>query len=1108
MITYDLNAQNLITPPSSATDGPDGNSSIGVWFNMVSGEAYLCTSSAGIPGKTGVPLADGLFQLRQNTAFTPAAAQILVFGQLNFNNLRGTTTVVDGMAVGQVMRYGVGQSVNVTGWSNALYVDLAGTFGVWNARGRGFVPLRFRLSSGFRYGYADITILPDNRIRLNGMAYESVANTAITTAYIGATPPVAASNLAVTGTSGTTVGLSWTDNSTNEVGFKIDRKLPADTFFTTVATTGPDATTFTDQGLAPSTTYQYRVVATTGADATPTATVNATTLVVSAPPAAPSALVAAPSTPTSIRLTWIDNASDEIGVKIERAVGTGTFSALATTGPGATSHFDINLTPGQTYRYRVTATNGLDSTVSNEASAAPFTLRETVGATTAATAYPAINGAGVTLGLWDFGTALATHVEFGSRVTNVNSTAAVDNHTTHAAGIAVAGGTDPAARGVAPAANLSVYDSTNDEAEMRAVGMQWPGQPGRIQAASASYGPIRGWNPTVSGTSWVFNAPKIGGVAQSFDPAFGAYGSFSRDADQTAALTPYLIVVRSAGNDRDDAPSAGQFVYLSPEDFSAGTLVLFNPAAHPLVDGGIHSGHTSLADAAAAKNVITVGAVNGVLRDPLTGLPTNTAGVTTFSGWGPTNDGRIKPDLVALGVNVRSSGSADATTYATITGTSQAAPQVSAAAGLLAQAWSASGPGRHLRASSLKALLLHTADDLETPGPDPKTGWGLLNIKAALDQLQAHVASPAAGHLREGRVATGQTSSVLTAVVPADGTLKVTLAWTDPEASIPATPGSSASLLVRDLDLVVTGPTGTVYRPYVLPYALNTASSRGAAAVTGINQVDTVEQVRLSGLPAGEYRIEVATASSLAAGPQYFSLVTSGAPAAAPAVAGPVPALVRATAESGVAEILGASFQLGARVVLTGPGAVVIEATGVEVTPTHIRFRHSPASLATGSWKVEVLNPDGTSGFARWAIGGVAGGFEAWHDALYTDAQLSDPALVAPTADPDGDSYAQLVAYAFGATDGAVPIASRPVVSQVGNALKLTFVRRVGATDVAIVAENAAAPGGPWSALPGGQYSAPVGLGGGVEQVVATDTVALDAGANSRRFLRLRVSRP
>jgi hypothetical protein len=1113
VVTHDLNALNLITPPSSATDGTDGNSAIGVWFNMVSGEAFVSPTSAGIPGKT--TLADGRFQLRQNTAFTPAAAQVLVQGQLTFNNIRGTTTVIDGMAVGQVARYGVGQVINSTGWAawsngtgvgNAFYIDLAGAFGVWNAKGRGFIPLRFRIGvTGTRYGYADITILPDNRIRLNGVAYNDVANAAITTAFIGALPPAAATGLAVTVTTGTTVGLSWTDNSSNEIGFKIERKLPADANFTLITTVNPDVTTYTDQGLTPATAYVYRVIATTGGDAAPTNEVTGTTLVVSSPPAAPTGLVATPSTPTSIRLNWNDNANDEIGVKIERAVGAGSFAALATTGPSATSYFDINLTPGAIYRYRVTATNGLDSTVSNEATAKPFTVSESIGLNAANFAYPAITGAGVTLGLWDFGTALATHVEFGARVTNANTTAAVDNHTTHAAGIAVAGGTDPAARGVAPSANLSVYDSTSDETEMRAIGMQWPGQAGRIQAASASYGPIRGWNPTVSGATWVFNAPAVGGVPQSFDPAFGAYGTFSRDADQTASLTPYLLVVRSAGNDRDDVPSPGQFVYLSPENFTSGTIVLFNPATQPLVDGGINGGFTTLADAAAAKNVMTVGAVNGVQRDSLTGLLEGTPAATTFSGWGPTNDGRIKPDIVAVGVNVRSSGSATTSTYASITGSSQAAPQVSAAAGLVTQAWSASGPGRNLRASTLKALLLHTADDLETPGPDPKTGWGLLNVKAALDQVQAHIAAPAAGYLSEGRLATGAATSVSAAQVGANGSLRVTLCWTDPEAAIPSNPSSAASLLVRDLDLVVIGPSGTVYRPYVLPYALNTSSPRGDAATTGINRVDTIEQVRLAGLPAGTYRIEVSTPSSLSSGPQYFSLVTSGSPA--PAAPGPTPALVRPTGVSGIAEILGSNFQLGARVVLTGPGSTVIEATGVEVTPSHILFRHDPVSLANGSWRVDVLNPDGRTGFARWAIGGVAGGFEAWQDALYTDAQLGSFDLSSPTADPDGDGFPQLIAYAFGASSGSVPPSSRPVVSVSGNALTLTYVRRSGATDVAITAQSAGTLDGSWNTLPAGQSSSPVSLGGGLEQLTVTDNATIDSGPNSRRFMRLRVER-
>lgn len=70
--------------------------------------------------------------------------------------------------------------------------------------------------------------------------------------------PIAPSNLTGTVASTTQINLSWTDNSTNETGFKIERKSGTGTY-AVIGTTATDITTFSDTGLTPSTTYTYRV---------------------------------------------------------------------------------------------------------------------------------------------------------------------------------------------------------------------------------------------------------------------------------------------------------------------------------------------------------------------------------------------------------------------------------------------------------------------------------------------------------------------------------------------------------------------------------------------------------------------------------------------------------------------------------------------------------------------------------------------------------------------------------------------------------------------------------------------------------------------------------
>ena len=70
--------------------------------------------------------------------------------------------------------------------------------------------------------------------------------------------PVAPSNLTGVVASTTQINLSWIDNSTNETGFKIERKTGSGTF-AVVGTTSVDVTTFNDSGLTPSSTYTYRI---------------------------------------------------------------------------------------------------------------------------------------------------------------------------------------------------------------------------------------------------------------------------------------------------------------------------------------------------------------------------------------------------------------------------------------------------------------------------------------------------------------------------------------------------------------------------------------------------------------------------------------------------------------------------------------------------------------------------------------------------------------------------------------------------------------------------------------------------------------------------------
>jgi uncharacterized protein len=183
----------------------------------------------------------------------------------------------------------------------------------------------------------------------------------------GATIPNAPSSLSAAAVSSSQVNLSWTDNSTNEDGFKIERKTGAGSY-SEIDQVGANVTSYSDTGLSASTTYTYRVRAyNTAGNSSYSNEASDTTLATI--PNAPSSLSAAAVSDSQIDLSWTDNASDEQGFKIERKTGAGSYSEIDQVGINVTSYSDTGLSASTTYTYRVRAYNTAgNSSYSNEAS--------------------------------------------------------------------------------------------------------------------------------------------------------------------------------------------------------------------------------------------------------------------------------------------------------------------------------------------------------------------------------------------------------------------------------------------------------------------------------------------------------------------------------------------------------------------------------------------------------------------------------------------------------------------------------------------------------------------------------------------------------------------
>jgi transcriptional regulator CtsR len=184
-----------------------------------------------------------------------------------------------------------------------------------------------------------------------------------------ATPPTAPSALAASA-SGLTINLTWTDNSTDETGFKIERKTgTGGTYAEIVSNQAANSTSYANTGLTAGTTYYYRIRAYNAAgNSSYTSEVSATTLTA---PTAPSGL-SATAAGTTINLAWTDNSSNESGFKIERKTGAGgTYAEIVSNqAANSTSYSNTNLAASTTYYYRIRSYNAAgNSAYSAEASA-------------------------------------------------------------------------------------------------------------------------------------------------------------------------------------------------------------------------------------------------------------------------------------------------------------------------------------------------------------------------------------------------------------------------------------------------------------------------------------------------------------------------------------------------------------------------------------------------------------------------------------------------------------------------------------------------------------------------------------------------------------------
>lgn len=447
------------------------------------------------------------------------------------------------------------------------------------------------------------------------------------------------------------------------------------------------------------------------------------------------------------------------------------------------------------------------------------------------------------LAIWDGGSVYKAHQEFAGKIITIKDTSTIIDHATHVTGTMLAKGVYPPVKGMAfNAATLQSYDFNNDVAEMAAA------SPGLL-LSNHSYGDEAGWNFDDATNHWEW----FGLPGDTVDYTFGFYSDRTQAFDQIAYKAPYYLIVESAGNARGNTgPVVGADYY----GFASASNPTFVDKGPRPANISSNNSYDCISTTGNAKNILTIGAIN-----PLPYGPTSSQSISTtfFSSWGPTDDGRVKPDLVANGLNVLSCGSASPSTYITLSGTSQAAPNVTGSLYLLQEYYGEKNGGAFMRSATLKGLACHTAFDAGNVGPDYIYGWGLLDMKAA---AQAITDNGTKSIIKENTLTQGQTQT-FNVVASGNGPLIATIAWTDPESSI--TPDGTINdrmpKLVNDLDIRISDGTTTFF-PWVLD-----PNNPSAAATKGDNIRDNVEQVYVAGaIPGRAYTITVSHKGTLQSG--------------------------------------------------------------------------------------------------------------------------------------------------------------------------------------------------------------------------------------------------
>lgn len=282
------------------------------------------------------------------------------------------------------------------------------------------------------------------------------------------------------------------------------------------------------------------------------------------------------------------------------------------------------------------------------------------------------------------------------------------------------------------------------------------------------------------------------------------YTALARQLDQQIRADPELIHVFSAGN---------------------------SGSGWSTITGGHKQG----------KNVVAVGNV------------TEIDVISNSSSRGPALDGRIKPDICAVGTNVYATN--DPNNYVNKTGTSMACPGVAGTLAQLYHGYKAANGGVNPNSALIKAAVLNTGEDLGNVGPDFTYGWGRINARRAYEIINNN-------NYINSTISQGANNTHSITVPAGTSQLRIMVYWSDYEGAASASPA-----LVNNINMQVIDPSVTSFDPWVL-----NPSIQNGVAIRGIDNLNNMEQVTIDSPIAGSYAVNIAGAA-IPQGPQEYFVV-------------------------------------------------------------------------------------------------------------------------------------------------------------------------------------------------------------------------------------------